>query len=76
MTVSFRWSPWKAEENLRKHGVAFEDAALVFNDPRRATRLDQHPHEERWQTIGIPSGAFPMVLLVVHVDWVSEDDGH
>jgi uncharacterized DUF497 family protein len=31
--VRVTWDPAKVEENLRKHGVAFEDAQHVFDDP-------------------------------------------
>jgi uncharacterized DUF497 family protein len=30
---SFEWDPAKAANNLQKHGVAFEDAIKVFDDP-------------------------------------------
>ena len=33
MDVSFEWDPKKAAANRRKHGVAFEEAILVFSDP-------------------------------------------
>jgi uncharacterized DUF497 family protein len=52
--------------------VEFEDAARVFRDPWRATRLDSHREEERWQTIGMPTSAYPLVLLVVHTQRVSD----
>ena len=29
----FVWDEAKAETNFRKHGVRFEEAALVFGDP-------------------------------------------
>ncbi len=29
----FAWDPKKAAENLRKHGVAFDEAQTVFDDP-------------------------------------------
>jgi uncharacterized protein len=32
MTDEFEWDAQKATLNLRKHGVAFQDAQLVFND--------------------------------------------
>jgi len=28
--VIYEWDPEKAEANLRKHGVSFEEAATVF----------------------------------------------
>jgi uncharacterized protein len=30
--VEFEWHEGKAELNLKKHGVGFEEAATVFND--------------------------------------------
>jgi hypothetical protein len=30
--MRFTWDPEKARRNLAKHGVAFEDAALVWHD--------------------------------------------
>jgi uncharacterized DUF497 family protein len=31
--VRFEWDPPKARTNQRKHGVTFEDAMHVFDDP-------------------------------------------
>ncbi len=31
--MEFEWDPRKARNNLRKHGVSFEEAATVFGDP-------------------------------------------
>ncbi|QYU71101.1 BrnT family toxin [Leptolyngbya sp. 15MV] len=69
----FSWDPRKAAENRRKHGVEFEDAARVFRDPWRSTRLDAHRYEERWQTVGMPSSAYPLVLLVIHTQRMSDE---
>ena len=50
------FDPEKATENLKKHHVGFETAALVFLDPLRLERLDDSvsnkSKEERWQTLG------------------------
>jgi uncharacterized protein len=32
MTSSFEWNQEKAERNLQKHGVAFEEAVSIFDD--------------------------------------------
>ena len=29
----FEWNPEKAEANLKKHGVSFEEAETIFSDP-------------------------------------------
>jgi uncharacterized DUF497 family protein len=51
------WDPNKAVENLAKHRVSFDTAALVFLDPLRIERRDDSERnmsgeEERWQTLG------------------------
>lgn len=33
MEYNFEWDPAKAVANRRKHGVTFEQAAMVFKDP-------------------------------------------
>lgn len=35
--MQFEWDPAKAEANLTKHGVSFEEAASAFEDPLSAT---------------------------------------
>lgn len=32
MSVRFEWDKDKAEANLKKHGVSFDEASTVFND--------------------------------------------
>ena len=31
--VEFEWDDQKAQQNVEKHGITFEDAAEVFFDP-------------------------------------------
>ena len=33
MSVGFEWDARKANANLRKHGVSFDEAATVVDDP-------------------------------------------
>ncbi|MDP2735042.1 MAG: BrnT family toxin, partial [bacterium] len=40
MPLTFTWDPRKAEANLRKHGVSFEEACTVFGDPLSLTISD------------------------------------
>jgi len=38
--VDFEWDPLKAAGNLAKHGVDFDTAAAVFDDPDRLVVVD------------------------------------
>ncbi|KAF0333040.1 cytoplasmic protein [Gigaspora margarita] len=54
MKTCFKWDNNKAASNLRKHGVSFEAAAQVFEDPFAISIQDQVENgEERWKTIGM-----------------------
>jgi len=69
----FEWDEQKAEINLRKHGIRFEDAARVFDDPLAVTDQDRIENgEQRWQTVGMADGY--LLLLVAHTVRF-EDDG-
>jgi uncharacterized DUF497 family protein len=37
------WDPRKAAANIAKHGVSFEFATLVFEDPFQLNESDDHP---------------------------------
>lgn len=51
--MRFDWDEVKNRHNLRKHGIDFETAILVFEDPYSVAVLDRVVYgEERWQTIG------------------------
>ena len=64
--MRFEWDGEKNRINQQKHsGIAFESAALVFNDSNTIFRKDRAvAGEQRWHAIGRATGA---VLLVVHV---------
>lgn len=64
--MDWTWDPRKAEANRQKHGVRFELAVLALDDPLHVSRLDFHPFEERWQTVGRPLSDKPLLLFVVH----------
>lgn len=65
-TIRFEWDPKKAEVNLRKHKVSFEDAQSVFSD-EHALLIDDPDHsedEDRSVLLGL-SGSLRL-LVVVH----------
>jgi uncharacterized DUF497 family protein len=47
MSIAVEWDPAKAEANLRKHGVSFEEASSILGDPLSITLPDpDHSREE------------------------------
>ena len=73
MRIRFEWDSGKARENLRKHGVSFDDAMLAFADPFALMVQDRIEGAElRWQTLGSVGGY--LVLLVAHTVGSDEDD--
>jgi len=61
----FEWDGHKDEINRRKHGIAFETAKLVFDDPNCLTFIDRiEDGEERWHAIGAVLGT--LIIVVVH----------
>ena len=48
----FEWDSKKAAHNLRKHGIGFEEARTVFNDPLARIFVDEaHSLDERREII-------------------------
>ena len=70
--MRWRWDPNKAAANRVKHGLSFETAVLVFDDPFHASKPDLHPDGDRWHTIGLVGA---VLLLVIHTwpEAASED---
>ena len=64
--IVFEWDEEKNKLNQKQHGIAFEDAMFVFNDPYRIILPDLYhsENEERWLAIGIVS----RVLFVVFTE--------
>ncbi len=68
MKPDFEWDPEKAEKNIRKHEVSFEEACSVFDDPLFITVLDEEhsPDEEHYITTGLSKRN--RLLLVAHAE--------
>lgn len=58
----FEWDENKNRINMVKHGIDFESAATVFDDPLILSRVDD---DGRWQTIGCSEGCI-VLLFVAH----------
>ena len=66
--VQFERNPTKAKDNLRKHGVSFEEAESVFYDEYAQQFFDdEHSEiEERFIMLGISDRS--RILVVCHCE--------
>ena len=70
--MRFIWDPRKDAANRQKHGVSFDLACRVFDDPTHISTQDRHESgEERWQTIGLIG---PMAIFMVAHTYEEDDD--
>src|SRR3984893_13573224 len=68
----FGWDLRKATANFAKHGVSFEAAREVFNDPFAIDRLDDQTEydEQRFITIGMVEGRLLFVAYTMRGDTI------
>jgi uncharacterized protein len=66
--VQFEWDPVKAQRNVIRHGIPFEEAVSVFGDPFATTIRDPDHSisEERFLTTGLSNGR--RLIIVSHTD--------
>jgi len=65
------WDERKAASNVLKHGIPFDVAKRVFEDPFATSEMDRIVDgEERWRTIGRVGLA--TILFVAHT-WLDDD---
>lgn len=64
--LSFTWDARKASENLKKHGVSFEEARSVFFDEDAIEFFDEEHSigEDRFLLLGLSAQA--RLLLICH----------
>jgi uncharacterized DUF497 family protein len=70
MPLHFEWDPAKAAANKQMHGVTFEEAAKVFDDPFAVERIDDREAygEERINILGRCGG------ILLHVTYTERGD--
>jgi uncharacterized DUF497 family protein len=66
--MNFEWESEKAAENLKRHGVSFEEAATAFGDPLSITigDPDHSEAEDRFILLGMTFRG--RLVVVVHTD--------
>ena len=72
--IRFEWDEGKNLANQRKHGIRFELATRVFQDPLFVSIKDRIMDGElRWQTFGEVEDS--LILMVVHTIWEEDANG-
>lgn len=68
MELEFEWDDYKDKANQRKHGISFEEAKTIFQDPFSVTINDQiHSFDEdRFIDIGLSNKL--RLLVVVYTE--------
>ncbi len=67
--LRFEWDPLKARDNVRKHGVSFEDAATALGDPIAITIDDDgHSTEAEYRFVTIGTTHRHLLVVVCHTD--------
>lgn len=46
LKINFKWDPAKAEKNLEKYGVSFDEATTIFND-KHVIYYDDIEHSQK-----------------------------
>jgi uncharacterized protein len=64
--MEFEWDRKKAENNLRLHGVSFDEAMTVFDDPLFLTFADPDHSEEEQRFIIMGKSSNGKLLVVAH----------
>ena len=62
----YEWDAKKARENLRKHGVSFDEAASVFLDPLAVTFPDPDHSAQEFREITIGHSARRRIVFLSH----------
>ena len=70
MSLTFEWDEKKSKENKRKHGVGFDEAKTVFNDPFSLTVYDPNHSagEDRYIDLGLSSEGRLLVVSYTERD--------
>jgi uncharacterized protein len=68
MMIRFDWDEKKNKTNRKKHGIWFEEAQQVFDDPEGIRYFDPgHSHgEDRFILIGLSGSG--RLLIVIHCE--------
>ncbi len=64
--MAFEWDESKNFSNYLKHGIRFEEAVWIFEDPYYIVMNDEHPEEDRFVCVGLSH--YMGVLVVIYCE--------
>jgi uncharacterized DUF497 family protein len=68
LDLTFEWYEEKAKKNIKKHGVSFEEAKTVFNDPFSITIPDPLHSSDEQRYIDIGCSSKGRILVVAYTE--------
>lgn len=68
MSLAFEWDDKKAKQNVKKHGVSFEEASTVFGDPLARTIPDPSHSEDEDRFVTLGESTRRRLLVVVFTE--------
>ena len=70
METEFEWDEAKAASNYARHGVTFDQAKRVFDDPFAVESLDEREYygEDRFSVLGMVDGRLIYVAYTLRGD--------
>ena len=73
MLMRYEWDQHKNFANQRKHGISFDEAIEIFDDPLHVSILDEKYSyfEERWISVGNTKN----ISIIVVVNLFFSDEG-
>ena len=64
----YEWDPQKADENLKRHKISFDEATSVFTDPFALTFDDPEHSVDEQRHITIGTSSTQRILFLSHAD--------
>jgi uncharacterized protein len=72
--IRFEWDEAKNRSNKKKHGIDFETAQLIFDDPHCISFVERVSNgEERWHAIGSIENIIVIVVVHTYREEVSDE---
>ena len=72
--IRFEWDEARNRSNKKKHGIDFETAQLIFEDPHCISFVERvSDGEERWHAIGSIENIIVIVVVHTYREEVSDE---